>query len=145
MEVEHYRTELGPRPQQPLSGFGRTLADSINADFRRGHSFWTPHSIGMDGRPIWRCLIGFLGPKLHMFIYAFDSPPPSGIFLLNLGSLSLAYEYTRTLVEIVRNKPYNYVGCLYLWFYADIDGLNFVFNSRQQTHTLSSLLVPSKG
>lgn len=97
--------------QWPLSGFGRTLAGSVGPGFRPGHSFWAPHFIGMDVWPIWRCLIGFLCPKLHKFGYEFDSPPPSYIFLLNLGCLSPAYEYTPTLMEIVRNKPYHYVGC----------------------------------
>ncbi len=58
----------------------------------------------MNVWPIWRCLIGFLGPKLHKFGYEFDTHPPSCIFLLDLGSLSLAYQYTPTLVEIVRNS-----------------------------------------
>jgi hypothetical protein len=62
-----------------------------------------PQSIGMVVGPIWRCLIGFLGPKLYKFGYEFDSPPC--IFPLNLGSLSLASKYTPTLVEIVGNIP----------------------------------------
>ncbi len=52
-----------------------------------------------------------LGLKLHKFGYKFDSPLPSCIFLLNLGSLSPVYEYTPILVKIVRNKHYHYVVC----------------------------------
>jgi hypothetical protein len=107
--------DLG-RGERPLPGFGRTQGfgrtrdGSVRSGFRPGHSFWAPQFIGMNVWPIWRCLIGFLGPKLHKFGYEFDSHPPC-IFPLNFGSLSPAYEYTITLVEIVRNKPYHYVGC----------------------------------
>ncbi len=105
-----YRMQLRPGPAASVR-IGRTLAGSVGPDFQPGHSFWALQSIGMNVWPIWRCLIGFLGLKLHMFGYEFDSPPPSYIFLLNVGSLSPVYKYTLTLVEIVRNKSYHYVGC----------------------------------
>jgi hypothetical protein len=82
-----------------------------------------------------------MGPKLLKFGYEFDSHPPSCIFPLNLGSLSPAYEYTPTLVEIVRNKPYHYVGCFIFIVYADIDGINLVLNSRQ--HTSITTTIPT--
>ncbi len=105
-----YQMQPGPGPAasvRVIQNPGRLCWPS----FRPGHLFWAPHSIGMDVWPIWRCLIGFLGPKLHKFGYGFDYPPPSCIFDRQFRSLSPAYEYTSTLVEIVRNKPYHYVGC----------------------------------
>ncbi len=97
--------------ERPLPGFGRTRDGSVRSNFRPGHSFWAPQFIGMNVWSIWRCLIGFMGSKLLKFGYEFDSHPPSCIFPLNLSSLLPAYEYTPTLVEIVRNKPYHYVEC----------------------------------
>jgi hypothetical protein len=52
------------------------------------------------------------------------------------------HQHSWKLLEI---NPTAMLYVLFFQIYAGIDGVNLAFNSRQQTPTLSSLLVPSKG
>ena len=78
------------------------------------------------------CFIRFVGPKLHRLEYG------SLIHLLLYVSFVSTlvvrhlhpniHQYSWKLLEI---NPTTTLDVLLLWFYAGIDGVNFVFNSRQ--------------
>ena len=101
-----YRTQPGPGPRPAASvrvRWPRFLAWTLIL----GPSLYWYGCLAHLDVFNWFCFC----PKLHKFGYEFDSPPPSCIFHLNFGDLPPAYKYILTLMEIVRNKSYHYVGC----------------------------------
>jgi hypothetical protein len=49
---------------------------------------------------------------MSQVFYGWNFPPLLVVFPLNFGGLLPGYNYTPTLTEIVRIRPYHYVGCL---------------------------------